>query len=244
MPGHLAPAPSLNATARLAGFLYLLDAVAAPVRLIYVPSQVIVAADPGATAGNVVAHELLFRIGIVSDLFCGVVEIFLVLALYRLLRRVDRARATLMVILGLMTVPLFFVNVLNDSAVLVLAKGTVLVSQLTEPVRIGLVSLFLHLHRQELLAASIFYGLWLFPLAALVVRSGFLPRFLGLWLAASGVAYLALSVAGFVVLQYESTVSVIAIPAQLGEVAVLLWLLIFGANGGPRKGTPRAAMAY
>ena len=53
-----------------------------------------------ATASNIAAHELLFRVGIVSDLLCGTILIFLALALYRLLKGVDRNLAVLMVILG------------------------------------------------------------------------------------------------------------------------------------------------
>jgi hypothetical protein len=56
---------------RIAGFLYLLLVVAAPVRLIYIPSALFVRGNATATVNNIAAHELLFRLGIVSDLFCG-----------------------------------------------------------------------------------------------------------------------------------------------------------------------------
>lgn len=74
---------------RIAGFLYLLLAVA-PFRIIYIPSALFVRGNATATANNIAAHELLFRFGIVSDLFCGTILIFLLLALYRLLKRVNR----------------------------------------------------------------------------------------------------------------------------------------------------------
>jgi len=43
---------------------------------------------------------VLFRFGIVSDLVCAVILIFLVLALYRLFKGVDRNLAVLVVIFG------------------------------------------------------------------------------------------------------------------------------------------------
>jgi hypothetical protein len=224
----------LSKQARIAGTLYLLDALAAPLRLVYIPNTLIVNGDAGATVGNIVAHERLFRLGILSDLFCGVIEIFLVLALYQLLRGVDRRRAVQMAILGLMTAPLFFVNVLNDSAALMLANGIHLTPDFTIPQLQALASIFLHLHRQEVLAAEIFYGLWLFPLALLVVRSGFLPRFLGVWLIANGAAYLILSFTGLCYPQYESLVSGLALPAQFGELVFLMWLLVMGAGSNSR----------
>jgi len=41
--------------------------------------------------------------------------------------------------------------------------------------------LFLNLHFDGIVLDEIFMGLWLLPLALLVYRSRFLPRFLGVW---------------------------------------------------------------
>jgi hypothetical protein len=90
--------------------------------------------------------------------------------------------------------------------------------------------LFLRLHHQEIVAAEILWGLWLFPLAILVYRSHFLPRFLGIWLVINGFAYLTISFTGLLLPQYEDRVSNIGFPALLGEMAIMLWLLIKGAD--------------
>jgi hypothetical protein len=63
-----------------------------------------------------------------------------------------------------------------------------------------------------------------------VFRSGFLPRILGVWLIFNGFAYLAISFTGLRLPQYEDTVSNIAFPGMLGEIAIMLWLLIKGAK--------------
>jgi hypothetical protein len=219
---------------RIAGFLYLLLVVAAPLRLIYLPSKLFVHGNATATANNITAHELLFRIGIVTDLFCGTILIFLVLALYRLLKGVDKNHAVLMVILGgLMPATIDFLNVLNDAAALMLVRGADFLSVFEKPQRDALAMVFLRLHHDEVADAEILWGLWLFPLAILVYRSRFLPRFLGVWLAINGFAYLAMSFTGLLLPQYEDTVSIIAFPAQLGEVAFMLWLVIKGAKPQP-----------
>ena len=85
---------------RVAGFLYLLLVVFAPFRLIYIPSHLFVHGNATATANNIAAHETLFRLGIVGDLFTGTMVIFLTLALYRLFKGVDQNHAVLMVIVG------------------------------------------------------------------------------------------------------------------------------------------------
>lgn len=89
---------------------------------------------------------------------------------------------------------------------------------------------FLRLHHQGVVANEIFWGLWLFPFGMLVFRSGFLPRFLGVWLIINGLAYLIISATGLLWPQYEQTVWNVAFPAMLGEIAIVLWLLIKGAN--------------
>ena len=212
---------------RVAGFLYLLLVVAAPLRLIYIPSKLFVHGNATATANNIAAHELLFRLGIVGDLFCGTILVFLVLALYRLLKGVDQNYAVLMVILGgVMPAAIDFFNVLNDAAALMLVRGADFLAVIEKPQRDALAMLFLRLHGQEVVAAEILWGLWLFPLSILVYRSRFLPRFLGVWLTINGIAYLVISFTGILLPQYEGMVSNIAFPAQLGEVAFMLWLVI------------------
>ncbi|MFY9825612.1 MAG: DUF4386 domain-containing protein [Thermoanaerobaculia bacterium] len=224
---------STKKDARVAGLLYLL-LMTAPLRLIYIPSVLFVHGDAAATARNIAAHETLFRLGIVSDLFTGTASIFLLLALYRLFKGVDRNQAALMVILGtLMVTPIYFLNVLNDVAALLLVRGSDFLSAIARPQREALAMLFLQLHGHGVLANEIFWGLWLFPFGLLVIRSGFLPRFLGVWLIVGGVGYVAISFTGFLVPQYEDLVSKIAFPGMLGELAIMLWLLIKGAQEQP-----------
>ena len=73
-------------------------------------------------------------------------------------------------------------------------------------------------------------GLWLLPLALLVYKSRFLPRFLGVWLAIDGFAYVIMSLTVVLSPQYSDKVSTYAQPALFGEVAFMLWLLIKGAK--------------
>jgi len=123
-----------------------------------------------------------------------------------------------------------FFNVLNDAAALILVRGADFLSVFDKPQRDALAMLFLRMHDQEVLAAEIFWGLWLIPLAILVYRSRFLPRFLGVWLIVNGFAYLVNSFTGLLLPQYQKAVGTFTFPALTGEVALVLWLLIRGAK--------------
>ncbi len=224
---------STKKNARVAGFLYLL-LLGAPLRLVYIPSTLFVSGNATATANNIAAHELLFRLGIVCDLLTGTFSILLLLALYRLLKGVDQGLAVLMMILGtVMSTPIYFLNTLNDVAALLFARGGDFLSVFDKPQRDALAMLFLRLHYHGVLANEIFWGLWLFPFGLLVYRSRFLPRILGVWLIINGFAYLATSFTGLLLPQYERMVSKIAFPAMFGELAIILWLMILGAKEQP-----------
>jgi hypothetical protein len=221
---------SLNRNARIAGLLYL-TLLTAPLRLIYIPSKLFVPGNASATANNIATHDMLFRMGIVSDLFTATMAIFLTLALYRLFRRVDEGLARLVVILGaLVMTPIYFINTINDAAALLFARGVDFLSVLDKPQRDALVMVFLRMHGHGVLANEVFWGLWLFPFGLLVYRSRFLPRILGVWLMLNCFAYLATSVTGILWPQYEQRVSNWVFPAMLGEVAIMLWLVIMGAK--------------
>src|SRR5712692_2385001 len=213
------PMTSLSKNARVAGFLYILASVVGVVRLIYIPNKLIVDGNAAATANNIAAHELLFRWGMVSYLVASALWIFVPLALYRLLKGVDQGLAILMVILGsLMQVPIFFVNMVNDAAALLFARGADFLAVLDKPQRDAFAMLFLNLHHHLDLANAVFWGLWLFPFGLLVYRSRFLPRFLGIWLMMGCFAWLAFSFTGSLLPAYEEKVFSIGQPFALGEV--------------------------
>ena len=216
---------------RVAGFWYLLIVLAAPIRLIYIPNKLFVHGNAAATAGNIAAHEWLFRFGIVSDLFCAVILIFLALAFYRLFKGVDQNLAVLVVILGgVMPALIDFVGVVHDAAALTLVRGADFLSVFDKPQRDALAMLFLRLRDHQNTAAEILWGLWLFPLAILTYRSRFLPRFLGVWLVINGFAYVILSLTGELLPQYQDKLFALSQPALFAEVALMLWLVIKGAN--------------
>ncbi|MGA7078126.1 MAG: DUF4386 domain-containing protein [Terriglobales bacterium] len=222
---------SLSKNARVAGLLYILASVVGVVRLIYIPNVLIVQGNAAATANNIAAHELLFRLGMVSALLAAALWIFVPLALYRLLKGVDQSLALLMVILGcLMQVPIFFFNIVNDAAALLFARGGDFLTVFDKPQRDAFALLFLRLHHHGDLANEIFWGLWLLPFGLLVYRSRFLPRVLGVWLIAGCYGYLALSFTGLLSPSYEDKVFIYAQPLMIGEMVTALWLVIMGAK--------------
>src|SRR5438552_9547501 len=154
---------SIKNPGRWAGLLYVFMSILGFFAMGYVPDKLIVYGNAAATANNIAAHETLFRLGIAAELVGQAGFIFVALALYYLLKRVNRRHALLMVILIVVLVPIAFLNELNSIAALALMRGDFL-SILEKPQRDALAMLFLRLHGQGFVVSELFWGLWLLPL--------------------------------------------------------------------------------
>jgi hypothetical protein len=205
--------------ARIAGWLYLLLIPLGVLGIIYVPATLFVSGDVASTINNIVANELLFRLSIVSAFLVQLVNIFVVLYLYKLLKPVNQNHAFLMALFLLLAVPITLINELFHVAVLVLLNSA-------EP-SLSLVSLFLELHVHGIFVSQIFWGLWLFPMGYLVFKSGFLPKFLGVLLMIGCMGYVIDSVTHFLFPDFGLTVSEFTF---IGEVLLPLWLVTKGVD--------------
>lgn len=221
----------LKKTARLAGILYLIWIITGVFAMFYVPSQINMRGDAVTTAQNVLSNEFLFRTSIINDLVSSTIWVFLVLVLYRMFKQVNERQAKLLVAFVIVQIPVaFFMEAFNITSLMIF-KGEILKTfELSQ--RQDLAMLFLKINDYGVLTLEMFWGLWLFPLAILVYRSRFLPPFLGIWLIITGFFYLVLSFTGIMLPQYKDMVSnsVLALPAEIGEVAFMLWLLIKGVK--------------
>jgi hypothetical protein len=219
--------------ARIAGAIYLTMGFVAPFSMLYVPGKLIVRGNAAATADNILAHETMFRLSIFGDLIGQVIFICLGIALYRLLSHVNKTWAALMVAFVLVSAAVGFLNALNNIAALILFRGGEFLTVFDKPQRDALAMFFLRLHNQGQFISEIFWGVWLFPFGLLVFRSGFLPRFLGVWLIVACFAWIALSITALFFPDYYEAAFKWLQPAFLAELAIMLYFLIRGANVKP-----------
>jgi len=211
--------------ARSTGLLYLALAATGAFGSFYAPLAVIVSGDPAATAERVRTSELLVRLGIASELISATLFIFVALALYGLFKGVNQGHAALMVILAVVSVPISFVGVATELGALGLLSGAVHVSAVGPSELELLAYVLLRLHIQTIVVAEIFWGLWLLPLAALVIRSGVVPRAIGVLLVVAGSAYLVGTFISVLVPALAATASIVAVILEAGELSMIWWLL-------------------
>jgi len=216
--------------ARLAGLLYFLASIPAPFGLIYVPNKLMVLNDATATAEHIRASESLLRFGIGCELLSSIMFILVVVALYRLFKAVNETYALAMMILILVSIPVSLLSVVNEIVALIVVSGADFLSVFDTGQLNALAYIFMRLHSRTILVAEIFWGLWLFPFGILVIRSHFIPRFLGYSLFLAGLAYPARSLTFLLLPSYADVVDKFATKLTICELPIILWLLIWGAK--------------
>jgi len=208
---------TLQKTVTVLRFLYPIWMLVAIFSIMYVPSTLIVLEDAATTASNIASNEFLFRLGIVGSLLTQIIFIFVPLLLYKLFKSVNKTQSLLMVVFALVSVPITMLNSLNSIAALNL---------LNDPTQM---MFFLNLNTQGIIIASIFWGLWLFPLGYLVYKSGYFPKTIGGLLIIAGIGYLLGSIANLLLPDTEILLS-ISEAMTFGEVIFILWFLIRGVK--------------
>jgi len=231
---------SLKKQSRFAAALYFVNGLPAPFALIYVPSALMVRGDAAATANNVRNSAGLLRLGMAGELFSATVVIFAVLAFYSLFRVVNEKQARAMLVLLLISVPISYLNVLNDLAVLILADGPAFFAGVFDQRQLdALVLFFLRLHNGGFVLAQIFWGLWLFPFGVLIRRSGFIPPIIGTSVIIAGCGYMIASCTYLFLPAYLGFIGKYATILQAGELP-LLWMVIWGAREQTHSPAPPA----
>lgn len=221
---RVAAATDLRRDGRIAGALYLAVVLAGMFCLAYVPSQL------GEGIAGAATQRGLFRAGIAAFLAMQVAFLLLPFALYRVLGDVDRRAAILMVVLAVVSVPIGLVALTHRMEALSLLESA---GNGATGAMDAAFALCLQRYGHGLRIASLFWGLWLLPFGWLVLRSGRLPRVLGLLLVLGGIGYVVQVFGGLVPgFADTSLVRYVRMPAAMGEIGSCLWLLAFGARAG------------
>jgi hypothetical protein len=165
----------LKKQSRRAAILYFLNCLPAPFALLYVPSVLIVRGNATATANNVCDSEILLRFGVAGELFSATLVIFAVLAFYSLFKAVNAKFARAMLVLMLISVPISYLNVLNDLAAITFARGPEFLSGFAQPQRDALVLFFSPLAQPGTCPRSNFLGTVAVPLRCTYLAIRFYP---------------------------------------------------------------------
>lgn len=206
---------------RIAGLCYLAIIALGLWSEVCVRGQLVVAGDAAATAQRIAAHPQLWRLGLVADLVMQVLDLPVIVVLWRLLRPVNETLALTATGLNLVQTAVLVANRVQLLAPLELLAG----SAFPLAQREALAMLAVQLHGQGFGIGLIFFGFACVIRGALIAASGVLPRMLGGLLVLAGLAYLLNSFALLLAPDFAKLLfPAVLLPAFIGELLFALWL--------------------
>lgn len=216
--------------ARLAGILYFCLVLTGVYNLVYVPSQTIVTGDPQQTLEAILANTELFKSGLAVGLISYLFYLALPIVLWRPLAPKGETWAALMVAFVVVSIPLAYLAIGEKLAILPLLEGVGESGPEGQALIAEEVYQLLRSSSRTMQLASIFWGLWLFPLGLLAWRARLVPRVLAALLILGCFGYLADYFGPLLVANYAELpfVDLVGKPASLAEIGTCLWLLIMG----------------
>jgi hypothetical protein len=225
------PETSPQTYARVGGLLYLIIIVAGISGELLVRGSLVVSGNAAATANNITASRSLWRIGIAGDLLMHMCDVGLMLIFYVLLRPVNRNLAILAVLFNLVQTAVLVANKLNLLIPLFLLGDAEYLKAFTAEQRQALAYVSLRTHDYGFGFGLIFFGVTCIVVGYLIVRSGYLPRVLGILMQIAGACYLINSFALVLSPPLASRLfPAILLPPFVAESSLALWLLLKGVD--------------
>jgi hypothetical protein len=217
--------------ARTAGALYLINIVFGAFALGVIPAILIVP-SAAATAHNIQAHELLYRLGLAAHVVVTVTNIPMAVIFYDLLKVVNRRLALLDVFFTLVATSVETAGILGQFTPLALLGSSRYTHALPPAQLHALAYLPGDLSTTSYSIYGVFYGFDALCIAYLVLKSTFLPSAIGILMAIDGLA--AYLTYGFADLLAPGSAAHLApwiqLPTIIGEGSLCLWLLVVGVD--------------
>ena len=216
---------TINKNARLAGLSYLLIIIFGIISHLVIRGSIFIKGDLIKTTNLIIEDEKLFRLSIVSDMIMIIAFLTLGIFLYQIFHKSFKTSALILLALNIVGVAIMGLNMLNQLAALEVLNMDIL--NLSLDTKQSLSYFYMHLHSLGYQLAAISYGLWLLPMGYLIIKSNYFPRIIGLLLMLGAIGYLS-SFLGM--LLNISIPDFLTLPADLGELAFCLYLLIKGTK--------------
>ncbi|WP_411818647.1 DUF4386 domain-containing protein [Hyphococcus sp. DH-69] len=221
---------SVRTQGRIAGFIYLGLVVTGVFSLAYAPSQLIARDDSVATLENLQNNLLLFQAMIAAGVIMAAFFLVLPFALAKFLSAYGKNAARLMILLVVLSVPATLLAMFQyGELALAITDNTAQVDDV-DGARTG--------YRHWITVSTFFWGAWLAPYGWLVLKSGSIPRWLGVMLLVGSIGYLFELFGPMVIQNFNEIpfVDYVTKPASIGEIGSCFWLVVFGARA-PKSGT-------
>jgi Domain of unknown function (DUF4386) len=215
---------SLRKAAIVAGLGLLIMAILAPIANFGVFEKLVVPGDATITATNIMASVGLFRIGIICFLMVAILDVVVAWALYILLVPANKNLSALAAWLRVIYAGIFIfaISKLYVALQVITADGIQAMS-------------FLKAFQSIWDMALILFGFHLLVLGYLAFKSGYIPKWLGVFLVLASVGYIIDGFGKTLSPDYNLNIAQFTF---VGEVLLIFWLLWRGFKGFGKVALP------
>ena len=222
---------SPNKYARIGGVTYLIIIAAGLFGEMFVRNAIIISGNAAASANNIMASPLLWRMGIAGDLIMHTGDIVLMLMLYVLLKPVNKHLALLVILFNLIQTAVLVANKLNLLLPLFFLQDADYLKAFSPEQLQALAYVSVRAHSYGFGIGLIFFGAVCLVEGYLIYASGFLPKAIGIMMQIAGACYLVNSFALILAPKIAAMLfPAIMTPPFIGELSLCLWLIIKGVN--------------
>lgn len=224
--------PGLKRAALVTGLAYAGLAVTGMLGYLVFRAQLYAPGDAAATAGNLVSHEGLARVGVAVDLAAVLTQAVAALWFYQLFRRVRPFAAGAITAFGLVNAVVMLVGAAFSATALSVALGD---AATTTHDRAATALLMYDLSAAAWSVGALFFGLWLIPMGWCAARSTFAPHLLGWTLIVGGIGYVLSGFVDVLTADASTLVYALTVPATVGELWMVGYLLLTGLRRRPAR---------
>jgi Domain of unknown function (DUF4386) len=222
---------SARGNARIAGALYVVGIAVGLFAELVVRGSLTVWSDAARNASQIVEGEQLYRLGFAGGVLILMINIPLAVILYRLFKVASESAALMIAFAILVGTGIEGANLFNHYAPIVMLGESAYLEGIPLAERQTLALASIRLFSIGYGVALAFFALYDIAAGYAILKSRFMPGFVGVLMILAGLCYLTNSFALFVAPSVAGALyPFILLPCFVGELVMALWLLLVGIN--------------
>lgn len=217
-------------TARITGLWYLMLAISGVLGFLVFHSQIFVSGNPEQTLTNLVALESTARIRLLLEFGIVISQALTAVWFFKLFKEDYEWEAWTLGIWGMVNALAIMISAISIASAIGIANSDI--SSMTD--KVILIELLQSIISNAWGIGGLFFGLWLFPMGYIVIKSKSMPVWLGRIVILGGIGYLVSTFIGYSGIDFSYN-KYLTMPATIGEFWMIGYLLIFGIRPGSEE---------
>ncbi|MFT0716006.1 DUF4386 domain-containing protein [Flagellimonas lutimaris] len=210
-------------TARITGIWYLLMAISGILGFMVFHSEIFVSGNPEQTLTNLVELKSTARIRLLLEFAIVISQALTAVWFFKLFKENYEWEAWTLGIWGMVNALVIMTSAISIASAIGVANSDI--SAMED--KVVLIQVFQHIISNAWGIGGLFFGLWLFPMGYIVIKSKRMPVWLGRVIVLGGIGYLISTVIRYAGIEFSFN-RFLTLPATIGEFWMIGYLLIFG----------------